>query len=219
MHHLFGNPLRQDQGFAEFEREVFSVLGECGHLQDMERARGAGCGNSRRGFQRRVGEIVQDQRALAGAGREKHVADFGGIVGPHRQGGRHPQLRFGRCLHRWLNGRRSNNRGCERQVLAGMRTPQPELVHDLGRGRRIDREPRPHRGAGGVVDLVDQAGRQFDELPFLVGGMGVGLDIEVGQHAQQGRPDIDALAARERHQPVESWKQWSCGHVRCTRLR
>ena len=97
--------------------------------------------------------------------------------------------------------------------------PQPELVHDLGGRRRIDRQPRPHRGAGGVVDLVDQARRQFDELPFLVGGMGAGLDIEVGQHAQQGRPDIDALAARERHQPVESWKQWSCGHVRCTRLR
>src|SRR6185312_5394751 len=84
--------------------------------------------------------------------------------------------------------------------------------HDLDRSSRIDRKPRPHRGAGGVVDLVDQAGRQFDEMPFLVGGMRAGLHIKVGQHAQQGRPDIDALAARERHPAVESWKQWSCGH-------
>ena len=72
--------------------------------------------------------------------------------------------------------------------------------------RRIDRKPRPHRRAGGVVDLVDQARGQFDELPFLVGGMRAGLDIKVGQHAQQSGADIDALAARERHQPVEARK-------------
>ena len=214
VHHLFGDPLRQDQGFAQFEREVLGVLGEGGHLQNMERARGAGGGNSRRGFQRRIVEIVQDHRAFAGAGREEHVADFGGIVGTHRKRGRHPQLRFRRRLHHRLAGRRGGNRRRDRQDLIGARTPQLELVHDLGRGRRIDREPRPHRSAGGVVDLVDQAGRQFDEMAFLVGGMGAGLDVKVGQHAQQGRPDIDALAARERHQPVESWKHWSCGHVR-----
>ena len=104
-------------------------------------------------------------------------------------------------------------------LLAGMGAPQAELVHDLGRRRRIDREPRPHRGARGVVDLIDQAGGQLDELPLFVGGMGAGLYIEVGQHAQQCRADIDALATGERHQPVETRKQWSCSHVRCTRLR
>ena len=79
--------------------------------------------------------------------------------------------------------------------------------------RRIDRKPRAHRCAGGVVDLIDQARGQFDELPLFVGRMRAGLDIEVGQHAQQRGADIDALATGERHQPVKARKQWSCGHV------
>ena len=53
-----------------------------------------------------------------------------------------------------------------------MGAPQPELAQDrLGR-RWIDREPRPHRVARGIVDLVDQAGDKFDELALLVGRMG-----------------------------------------------
>ena len=87
-------------------------------------------------------------------------------------------------------------------------------MHDFGRRRRIDREPRPDRCARGVVDLLDQAGGQFDELPFLVGGMGTRLHIEVGQHAQQSGADIDALATGERHQSVKARKHWRCGHVR-----
>src|SRR5437660_939919 len=59
---------------------------------------------------------------------------------------------------------------------------------------------------------------QLDELPFLVGAVRAGLDIEVGQYAQQSGADVDALATRERHQPVETRKQWRCGHLGCTRL-
>ena len=85
-----------------------------------------------------------------------------------------------------------------------MGAPQPELAQDrLGR-RWIDREPRPHRVAGGIVHLVDQAGDQLDELAFLIGRMGARLHIEVGQDAQQGRADVDALATGECHQPVET---------------
>jgi len=36
--------------------------------------------------------------------------------------------------------------------------------------------------------------------------MGIGLNIKIGQHAQQSGSDIDALAAGEGHQPVEAGK-------------
>ena len=88
----------------------------------------------------------------------------------------------------------------------GLRGPQAELGQDLERRAGIDRKPRAHGGAGRVVDLVDQARRQLDELALLVGGMRARLHIEIGQHAQQRRPDVDALAAGERHQPVEARK-------------
>ena len=109
-------------------------------------------------------------RSLATRG-EEHVADLGGIVRPHRERATPSAtaLRSLRLLRRRA-GRRGGDRGCDRQRL-GMRTPQPELVHDFGRRRRIDRQPRPHRRARRVVDLIDQAGRQFDELPLLVVGM------------------------------------------------
>ena len=90
----------------------------------------------------------------------------------------------------------------------------PELSKYFGRRARIDRKPRADGGARGVVDLVDQAGGQLDELPLFVGAVRAGLNVEIGQHAQQSGSDIDALAAGERHQPVEARKKWRCGHVR-----
>ena len=87
-----------------------------------------------------------------------------------------------------------------------MRGLQPELDHGLERRARIDRQPRPHRCARGVVDLLDQARGQLDELPLFIGGVFVGLDIKVGQHAQQSRADIDALATGEGHKPIETRK-------------
>jgi hypothetical protein len=48
--HLRGDPRRQDQGFAELEREVFGVGGERGHLQRFDRAFGAGGGNRAEAF-------------------------------------------------------------------------------------------------------------------------------------------------------------------------
>ena len=47
-----------------------------------------------------------------------------------------------------------------------MRGPEAELDHGLQRRARIDCKPRTHRGAGGVVDLLDQARGQLDELPL-----------------------------------------------------
>ena len=70
----------------------------------------------------------------------------------------------------------------------------------------VVRKPRANRGAGGVVDLIDQARRQLDELALLVERMPRRLHIEIGQHAQERRPDVDPLAAGERHQPVEAGK-------------
>ena len=118
--------------------------------------------------------------------------------------------RFGRRRCR----RGGGNLGCERHALIRTCRLQPEPFQDFGRRARIDRKPRPNGRARRVVDLIDQAGGQLDKLPLFVGAMGVGLNVEVGQHAQQGGSDIDALAAGERHQPVEAREEWRCGHVR-----
>ena len=84
-HHLRRDPRRQDQRLAELERKIFDVGGERRHLQRFDGARGACGGNARGRFQRRLREIVQDQRALAGVGGEKHAADFGRVLRLHRQ--------------------------------------------------------------------------------------------------------------------------------------
>ena len=102
----------------------------------------------------------------------------------------------------------------ERQALVGSRGFQPEFFQDLNRRARIDRQPRPHRRARRVVDLIDQARGQFDKLPLFVAAVGAGLNVEVGQHAQQSGSDIHALAAGERHQAVKAWEKWRFGHVR-----
>ncbi len=94
----------------------------------------------------------------------------------------------------------------ERNAPIGEGGFQPELVQDFGRRTRIDRKPRPHRCARGVVNLVDQPGSQLDKLPFFVAAMRTGLNVEIGQNAQQRRADIDALAPGQRHQPVEAGK-------------
>ena len=94
------------------------------------------------------------------------------------------------------------------------RRPDAELAKYFGRRARIDRKPGADGGARGVVDLVDQAGCELDELSLFVGAVRAGLNIEIGEHAEQSGSDIDALAAGERHQPVEARKKWWCGHVR-----
>ena len=83
---------------------------------------------------------------------------------------------------------------------------ESKLVQDLERRVGIDRKPGAYRGARRIVDFVDQPGGQFDELALFVGRMFAGLHVKVGQHAQQSRPDIDALAAGERHQAIETRK-------------
>ncbi|MGY3411511.1 hypothetical protein ACVWZV_007624 [Bradyrhizobium sp. GM5.1] len=106
-------------------------------------------------------------------------------------------------------GSRGGRRGFarERNPAALLRGRQSELLHDRGGRRRIDRKPRLDGRARRVVDLVDQSCGELDELALLVVAVGARLDIEVGQHAQQRRTNIDAFATGEGHQPVESWKQ------------
>ncbi|MEY9456453.1 hypothetical protein ABIG07_005401 [Bradyrhizobium ottawaense] len=152
-------------------------------------------------------QVVQDQRALGGAGAEEHVVDLGGVLRLHRHVRGHAQLGVGRRA-----GRRGG--GCGHGDLAGERNPaafmcgnQPELLENRDGRRRIDRELGLDGRAGRIVDLVDQPRCKLGELALLVVAVDAGLHIEVGQHAQQRRPNIDAFATGERHQPVESGKQ------------
>lgn len=71
-------------------------------------------------------------------------------------------------------------------------------MKDLSRRVWIDRKPRSNRRARRVVDLIDQSGGQLDELPLFVVGVRAGLNVEIGQYAQQSGPDVDALATGER---------------------
>ena len=112
----------------------------------------------------------------------------------------------------------SRNFPGKRHGLIGMRGSQPELFQDRDRRARIDRKPCPHRGARGVVDLIDQAGGELDELPRFVLAVRIGLNVEVGEHAKQSGSDIDALSAGECHQSVEARERRRSGHVRGTRL-
>ena len=94
-----------------------------------------------------------------------------------------------------------------RQRRRGTERVQPELPQHFVRGIRIDREPRPHCRSCRVVNLVDQPRGQFDKLPRLVLAVPAGLDVEIGQHPQQGGADIDTFPPGERDQSIEAWKQ------------
>src|SRR4051794_18507832 len=98
-------------------------------------------------------------------------------------------------------------RGCQLKSPRGVRRPASAPIFPApGRGGWINRKPRSNGRSRCVVDLVDQAGSQLDELPLFIGAMRIGLNIQVGQDAKQSRSDIDALSARERHQSVEARK-------------
>ena len=71
---------------------------------------------------------------------------------------------------------------------------QLQLPGDFTWRIRIDRKARAHSGPRGVVHFVDQAGSQFSELALFFAGMVRGLDIEIRQHTEQRRADVDALA-------------------------
>jgi len=156
---------------------------------------------------------MQDQGALAGAGGEEHVVDLGGVLRLHRQVRCHPQLRLGRRLARRLrDGARGNFIG-DRHALTGILRLHSEPLQDLGRRGRIDREPRPHRRARRVVDLIDQTG---------VSSTNCALRRRCAHWSE--RRDRSARAAEwggyrrprggERHQPVEAWKRMEVGSVR-----
>lgn len=90
---------------------------------------------------------------------------------------------------------------------------QPEFPQDIDRRARIDRKPRPHDSARRIIDLIEQPRGELDELPSLFFAVCAGLNIEISQHTQQRRANIDAFPPGKRHQPVEARKSWRCGHA------
>ncbi|UCF50911.1 MAG: hypothetical protein JSV48_15115 [Bradyrhizobium sp.] len=150
---------------------------------------------------------MQDQRALGCIGAEEHVVDLGGVLWLHRHVRGHAQFRVGQRAGRRGGGRGARDFARQRNPAAFLGRDQPELLQDRDGRRRIDREPRLDRRARRIVDLVDQSRGEFDELPLFVLAVDAGLDIEIGQHTQQRRANIDAFATGEAHQPVESGKQ------------
>ena len=217
--HLGGDLPRQYQGFAELDGEVFDVGGKRRHLERLDGACRACGGNSRRSLAAgcRQDCAGSSTRSLALALKNIPLisaASFGCID-------RLDAIRNCASLGGLTGGARRACTECsfgERHGLIGTGGPQPELSQDLDRRARIDRKPCPHRRARRVVDLIDQAGGEFDKLPRFVLAVHAGLNVEIGQHAQQGGSDIDALAARERHQSIKAGKQRRCGHVKGTRL-
>jgi hypothetical protein len=95
----------------------------------------------------------------------------------------------------------------------GGRAVDAEFAAKDARCGRVDREPGADHGAGGVVDLVDQPRCQFHELPFFVAAVRCVLHIQVGEHAQQGRPNVHAVAARQRQQAVEARENGRGAHA------
>ena len=56
---------------------------------------------------------------------------------------------------------------------------------------------------GRRIDGVDQPQRQFDILRFFLRGMRRFLHVEIGEDAQQGRADIDAVSAGQVEQAIK----------------
>ncbi|TDM67710.1 hypothetical protein CEF01_13330, partial [Lactobacillus crispatus] len=135
-------------------------------------------------LQRGAFEIAQDQRTLSRIGGEEQVVDLRGLIGLHRQCCRPAMSARGGL--RIPRGRRGGLRSkAARRQKRGSGGAQPELVRDLLRSRRINRQPGADGGAGRVVDFVDQAGRQRHELTLFIDGVRRRLDIEVGENPQQ----------------------------------
>ncbi|MGY3466143.1 hypothetical protein ACVW0I_003014 [Bradyrhizobium sp. LM6.11] len=131
----------------------------------------------------------------------------GRVLWLHRHVRGHALLGLGWRANRGGGRRSYRDFARKRNPAALLRGRQSELLHDRGGRRGIDRKPRLDGRARRVVDLVDQPHGKLDELALLVVAVGARLNIEVGQHAQQRRTNIDAFATGEGHQPVESWKQ------------
>ena len=105
------------------------------------------------------------------------------------------------------------NFACQQRASLGMRGFEPEMFQDRCRSCRIEGKPRPYGRARGVVDLIDQAGCELDELAGFFLAMRAGLNVEIRENAQQSGANIDALAPGERHQSVETVEHRNCGHA------
>ncbi len=67
--------------------------------------------------------------------------------------------------------------------------------------------------AGCHIHRVEEAERQFGIVALLFGSMGQLLDIEVGEHANEGRPHIDPVAEPKMCEIVEA-RQNTAFHTR-----
>ena len=98
--------------------------------------------------------------------------------------------------------------------------------HDGARRGRIGRKLVRHHRAGSDVDRVEQAQHQFGVVGFLIERMGGLLDVEIGEHARERRPRVDAALTRKIVQSVEiggtlsrhrSARLWICCKLSCAR--
>ena len=221
--HLGGNPRRQDQGLAEFEREVFDVADEGRHLQRFDGARRA------RGRESAPKPAAAFPPDYAGSGRARwrwraknmsliSAASFGCID-------RFDAIRICASVGGLTVGAAAGSAGIS--SASGTRRPglcgfSPSLLRTSGGVRRIDRKPRPHRRARRVVDLIDQAGGQFDKLPRFVVAVRAGSERRdrSARAAEWGgyRRPRGGRASSARRSP-ERMEVWSCQGTRLSNTR
>ena len=96
------------------------------------------------------------------------------------------------------------NFACQWFALLGKRGFKPEVIQNRRRGCRIEGKPGTHGRARGVVNLIDQTRREFDELMGFLLAMRAGLDIEISENAKQSGADVNALSTGEVHQTVKA---------------
>jgi hypothetical protein len=135
-----------------------------------------------------LGGRLRPRRRRSQAGR-----DDGGV-------GR-PALHFDQIeIARRQAGRMAQDRSGDIDGVA--REPQD---HGAG-GGRIARQPLRHRGTGRHVGRIDQPQRQLGVVALVVRRMGRLLQIEVGQHAQQGRADVETVPLTMIEQALQAGK-------------
>ena len=78
-----------------------------------------------------------------------------------------------------------------------------EPAHDRGRRRGVMRKLGRDDFAGRSVDAVDEPQHQLGIVPRFLGRVRGLLNVEVGQHPHQRRPNVDAAAQRQSVQPFE----------------
>src|SRR6202035_1508982 len=77
----------------------------------------------------------------------------------------------------------------------------------------MPRQPRGYREPRRGVHGIEEPQRQLGIVALLLVAMGQFLDVEVGQHADEGRPHIDPVAKPQMRQIIET-RQATAFHTR-----